>query len=147
MAAVIIPDSLDREVLAELRQLAVEGAGLNQMVSRVQERLGFVPEFIVPVFPYFCTAFSLPLKEVLPLREYSKNRDVPELQGLLTKIRQAEIAARLPLIQAAADGSLDELRCPRCECQTVSVYFTRPAPEEYRTWFVCSACDFSMRTQ
>lgn len=86
MAAVVLPESLNREILAELRRLALQGAGLNDMVKHVQLRLGFAPDFIVPVFPYFCRAFSLPLVEVLPLREYS-NSDSPELQGLLNRIR------------------------------------------------------------
>jgi hypothetical protein len=59
----------------------------------------------------------------------------------------ADAEARLLLVQAAAEGRLDDLRCPKCECQTVSVYFTRPTPKEYHTWFVCSNCDFSMRAQ
>ncbi len=91
MAAVVMPELLDKEVLAELRDLALHGAGLNQMVKQVQQRLGFAADFIVPVLPYFCRAFSLPLVDVLPLREYSKNRDVPELQGLLNKIRNAVV--------------------------------------------------------
>jgi transposase-like protein len=61
--------------------------------------------------------------------------------------RVADAQARLLLVQAASEGKLDELRCPQCECQTVSVYFTRPTSTEYHTWFVCSTCDFSMRTQ
>ena len=59
----------------------------------------------------------------------------------------ADTQARLLLLQAASEGKLDELRCPQCECQTVSVYFARPSSEEYHTWFVCSMCDFSMRAQ
>jgi len=51
------------------------------------------------------------------------------------------------LVQAAAEGKLDDLRCPLCECHSVSVYYTRPAATEYHTWFVCSACEFSMRAQ
>jgi hypothetical protein len=92
MAAAVFPESLDGEVIAELRQLALEGAGLNQLVGHVQQRLRFDPEFIVPVFPYFCRAFGLPLVEILPLREYSKDRDIPELQGVLDKIRTAAAA-------------------------------------------------------
>jgi transposase-like protein len=55
--------------------------------------------------------------------------------------------ARLSLVKAASEGKLDDLRCPQCENKTVSVYFTRPTPAEYHTWFVCSNCDFSMRAQ
>ena len=90
MAAVVMPDSLNQEVLAELRRLAAHGTGLNEMVTHVQQRLGFAPDFIVPVFPYFCRAFSLPLVEVLPLREFS-NKDAPELQDLLDMIRNAAV--------------------------------------------------------
>lgn len=61
--------------------------------------------------------------------------------------RVADAQARLLLVKAASEGKLDELRCPQCECQTVSVYFTRPAAAEYHTWFTCSNCDFSMRAQ
>ena len=93
MAAAVMPELFDSEVIAELKQLALDGAGLNQMVKHVQQRLGFAPDFIVPVFPYFCRAFNLPLVEVLPLREYSKNRDVPALNGLLEKIR-SEVTAK-----------------------------------------------------
>ena len=93
MAAVVMPDALDREIVVQLRHLALEGAGLNQMVNHVQERLGFGSDFIVPVLPYFCRAFDLPLVEILPLREYSRNRDVPALQGVLDKIRKNAVAA------------------------------------------------------
>jgi hypothetical protein len=61
--------------------------------------------------------------------------------------RIADIQARLLLVQAASEGKLDDLRCPDCEQQTVSVFFTRPGPKEYHTWFACSKCDFSMRAQ
>ncbi len=61
--------------------------------------------------------------------------------------RLADAQARLLLVQAASEGKLDELRCPQCECQTVSVFFTRPIPEEYHTWFACGNCGFSMRAQ
>lgn len=61
--------------------------------------------------------------------------------------RVAEVHARLLLAQAAAEGKLDELRCPQCERQTVSAIFTHSAAEDYRTWFACSKCGFSMRAQ
>lgn len=61
--------------------------------------------------------------------------------------RIADVQARLLLVQAASEGKLDGLRCPQCECQTVSVVFTHPSAGEYHTWFVCEKCDFSMRAQ
>lgn len=61
--------------------------------------------------------------------------------------RQADLQARLALVQAASEGKLYDLRCPQCECLTVSVYYTQPAKNEYYTWFICSDCGFSMRAQ
>lgn len=61
--------------------------------------------------------------------------------------RLADVQARLLLVQAASEGKQDELRCPHCERFSVSVYFTRPTPNEYHTWFVCKHGDFSMRAQ
>lgn len=61
--------------------------------------------------------------------------------------RLADTQARLLLVQAASEGKLDELRCPTCRSETVSVYYTHPAEAEYHTWFVCHQCDFSMRCQ
>lgn len=60
---------------------------------------------------------------------------------------QRQVADGLALAQAASEGKLDELRCPQCKCQTVSVYYTRQTASEYHTWFTCSNCDFSMRAQ
>lgn len=61
--------------------------------------------------------------------------------------RPTDAQVRLALVQAASQGKLDDLSCPQCECQTVSVYFTRPTSAEYHTWFKCTNCDFSMRAQ
>lgn len=61
--------------------------------------------------------------------------------------RIADVQARLLLVQAASEGKLDDLRCPQCQCQTVSVWFTHPADKEFHTWFLCSQCGFSMRAQ
>lgn len=68
-----------------------------------------------------------------------------ELQQYL--VRPTDLEPRLALLRAATSGILTELSCPTCALATVSVRFTHPAPEEYRTWFVCSSCKFEMRTQ
>ena len=57
-----------------------------------------------------------------------------------------DIQLRLSLIRAADSGRLDALECPGCRNPTVSVRFTHPSEHEYRTWFVCSSCGFTMRT-
>ena len=60
---------------------------------------------------------------------------------------ETDLRARLALLQEATDGRLDGLTCPRCRQACVSVWFTHPAEELYRTWFICSRCGFEMRAQ
>jgi DNA-directed RNA polymerase subunit RPC12/RpoP len=55
------------------------------------------------------------------------------------------IEQRLALVRAAETGALDSLECPGCGHFSVSVWFTHPRENEYRTWYVCSDCDFKMR--
>jgi hypothetical protein len=58
-----------------------------------------------------------------------------------------ELDARVSLLRAASAGQLDRLACPRCGASAVSVWFTRPTPNDYRTWFGCAKCDFEMSAQ
>ena len=58
-----------------------------------------------------------------------------------------EVPARLALLEEANAGNLENLPCPRCKELRVSVWFTHPAKDEYRTWFTCSKCGFEMRAQ
>jgi hypothetical protein len=88
MAAVVESEPLNAELVAELGELGSSGASLEKMVDHVQARLGFSKSFVVPVLPYFCAAFSLPLREVLPLREWITDRDDREVEGLVAKIRR-----------------------------------------------------------
>lgn len=57
------------------------------------------------------------------------------------------LTSRLALLEALESGVLDRLTCPECGAAGVSVWFTHPAANEYRTWFVCTNCSFSMRAQ
>jgi hypothetical protein len=88
MAAVTTGETLDMAFVDRLRHLASQGAGLDQMVSEVQAGLGFSPNFIVPVLGYFCQAFSLPLIDVLPLREWVETKDNQQIEKLLTRIKE-----------------------------------------------------------
>ena len=88
MAAIATPEILDQKILARLQMQASEGADLETMMRCVQEDLGFSPEFVVPVFAYFCKAFSLPLLEFLPLREWIETNDNSLISGLLAKIKE-----------------------------------------------------------
>lgn len=47
----------------------------------------------------------------------------------------------------AEKGVLDGLLCPSCLCDSVWVWFTQPQENVYRTWFICTNCDFYFRVQ
>jgi protein-arginine kinase activator protein McsA len=57
------------------------------------------------------------------------------------------MTGRLALLDSAERGVLDELTCPNCHRRAVSVWFSHPSEDEYRTWFLCSNCSFQMRAQ
>jgi transposase-like protein len=67
-------------------------------------------------------------------REHSKNHN-------------NDLSTHLQLLQEAAVGRLENLECPSCKQATVSVWFSHPAADTYRTWFICAACDFHSRAQ
>jgi hypothetical protein len=53
----------------------------------------------------------------------------------------------LHLLHQAAAGRLEGLECPKCRHAAVSAWFTHPAEDFYRTWFLCAKCDFHTRAQ
>lgn len=57
------------------------------------------------------------------------------------------LLSQLRLLDEAATGHLEELECPNCHQAAVSVWFTHPAADTYRTWFICADCDFHTRAQ
>jgi hypothetical protein len=57
------------------------------------------------------------------------------------------LSLQLRLLDEAAAGHLEDLKCPSCGHPAVSVWFTHPAADMYRTWFICSDCDFHSRVQ
>src|SRR5258708_29521592 len=50
------------------------------------------------------------------------------------------------LLTQVASGVLDGLQCPECDQRSVSVCLTPHLPNEYRSWFICTSCDFRSRT-
>lgn len=54
---------------------------------------------------------------------------------------------RLALVKSATSGVLADLECPSCRRKSVTVRSTHPVGSEYRTWFLCRSCDFTMRAQ
>jgi len=51
------------------------------------------------------------------------------------------------LAKQAQAGLLEGLECPECSALAVAVWFTHPAEDEFRTWFVCAACGFQTRAR
>jgi hypothetical protein len=60
---------------------------------------------------------------------------------------ESALSSQLRLLQEAAIGHLDELECPSCRHSAVSVWFSHPAADMYRTWFICAECEFHARVQ
>jgi hypothetical protein len=52
------------------------------------------------------------------------------------------LASQIELLKQIDSGNLDDLECPKCRHCTVSAWFTNPEPEAYRTWLICTDCDF-----
>ena len=61
--------------------------------------------------------------------------------------RAERLAHQLRRLEAAAAGTLDALECPNCLKYSVSVWFTHPGDDIFRTWFICGECSFEMRAQ
>jgi len=61
--------------------------------------------------------------------------------------RNNELTAQMHLLQEADMGHLESLECPKCQHMAVSVWFSHPASDVYRTWFICANCEFHTRVQ
>ena len=57
------------------------------------------------------------------------------------------INLHIDLLKAATQGHFDNLECPSCRETSVSVWFSHPQPDEYRTWFLSGNCCFHTRAQ
>ncbi|HTR67760.1 MAG TPA: hypothetical protein VMH85_18410 [Terriglobales bacterium] len=42
-------------------------------------------------------------------------------------------------------GVFDSLECPSCHHRSVSIWFTHPRADQYRTWFICKQCRLEAR--
>jgi hypothetical protein len=60
---------------------------------------------------------------------------------------EERVALHVRLAWEASAGHLDGLQCPECRQAAVSVWFTHPAEDTYRTWFVCDHCHYRTRAQ
>jgi hypothetical protein len=59
----------------------------------------------------------------------------------------SRIQSLFQLARSADKGQQGNLECPECHKSTVSVWFSNPVPNEYRTWFICAECSFHTRAQ
>src|ERR1700743_1223063 len=57
------------------------------------------------------------------------------------------VSPQLLLTMEAEKGNLDGLLCPSCLRDAVWVWFPQPQENVYRTWFICTNCDFYFRAQ
>jgi hypothetical protein len=57
------------------------------------------------------------------------------------------LQAQIDLLRKAEQGQLENLVCPQCGWLEVSVWFSHPADDLFRTWFLCSHCAFHFRAQ
>ncbi len=76
------------EIIQGLQNLAGEEKSIEAMVKYVQQELGFSKGFIVPVLGYFCQAFSMPLSEVLPVREWWETRNDATITSFIKQLKQ-----------------------------------------------------------
>lgn len=63
--------------------MARRGTSVRELVKLVQSRLGLADDAVLPVLWYFCRAFCLPLRTVLPLREWIGSSDDREINAEL----------------------------------------------------------------
>jgi len=81
-----------REIDVRLREMAANGEPLTAMVdfvlSAIAIQLPHQEVATIPMLSYFCRAFSLPLRDVLPLREWITDRDNRDVEQLVAMIRE-----------------------------------------------------------
>jgi hypothetical protein len=72
------------EIVQELRALAERGVDVPELVRSLLSRLGLDEnQALFPTLVYFRAAFSLSVREALPLREWLGTRDRSEVDSIL----------------------------------------------------------------
>jgi hypothetical protein len=74
---------LKPEILRKLQESAAHGATVRELVRIVQDRLALPEDAVVPVLAYFSKAFSLSLREVLPIREWLGTNNDKEIDSII----------------------------------------------------------------
>jgi hypothetical protein len=77
---------LKNDIVDKLRAMARRQASVSSMVEFVNKELAHSEVAIIPLMWYFCRAFSLPLRDVLPLREWVHSHDDVSIAVLKTRL-------------------------------------------------------------
>ena len=83
--------AFSEEVIETMREMADRGCDVRSLTSYVQSSLNLDPTSHVVLLAYFCRAFSLPLPDVLPIREWvGSDQDEEINREILPKIEHAK---------------------------------------------------------
>lgn len=83
MNNVMEPQRVRPEVIQAMRERALHGGRVRDLVREAQTRLDYPHNAILPVLLYFKEAFCLPLAKVMPLREWLGTENDSEIDALL----------------------------------------------------------------
>jgi len=86
--------SLRNGVVERLQEMAADRRSLQSMVDFVKTEIGPSEVYVVPMMSYFCRAFSLPLRDILPLREWVDSHDNSSVSTLLSRIESFALEQR-----------------------------------------------------
>jgi hypothetical protein len=70
-----------------------------------------------------------------------------KMEGSMSARQDLRVPSFTRLVREVDAGNFEHLECPACHEPAVGTWFTHPTDNEYRTWFLCSACDFQTRAQ
>jgi hypothetical protein len=88
MAVESAETSLKEAIVEKLRDMAANRQTVEAMVEFLRTELPWSEVAIIPVMAYFCRAFSLPLRVVLPLREWVESHDDGSIAELSNQIQE-----------------------------------------------------------
>lgn len=60
-------------------------------------------------------------------------------------MQKENVDKHVTMLWSLESGLFDSIECPNCAKREVSAWFTNPAENEFRTWFVCGACGLENR--
>jgi hypothetical protein len=84
-------EELREDVVRTLREQAGRGGDVPDLVRTLRAEVGLADDALLPVLWYFMKAFSLPLGDVLPIREWFGTGDDEAVNAaVLPAIRQAK---------------------------------------------------------